>query len=242
MSCPEETVVLLEHRYVCSECNHLSACLESALEHQQLHLGASQQHQYQLGASQYQLLAEYQENQYQCLECGQLLVSPGQLLEHQELHIKLLGQDHEATAASPLPTASGAAPAGLSGVSSGVSSGIHYECVECRALFTNQELWLSHRQNHRRPPGGGQQQQQQQQQRPREQPEPPSRVQLEHSYLKQDGDGGAPGVDPQGGPQGGPVATPGDAPGPGDTVQLLLYECGDCFQLFPTPKDFLEHQ
>ncbi|NXK85255.1 ZN574 protein, partial [Amazona guildingii] len=27
-----------------------------------------------------------------------------------------------------------------------------------------------------------------------------------------------------------------------DTVQLLLYECGDCFQLFQTPKDFLEHQ
>ncbi|KAM3656060.1 uncharacterized protein VK521_015402 [Ammospiza maritima maritima] len=38
MSTPEETLLLLEHRYVCSECSHLSPSLEEALLHHQQHL------------------------------------------------------------------------------------------------------------------------------------------------------------------------------------------------------------
>ncbi|NXS64442.1 ZN574 protein, partial [Brachypteracias leptosomus] len=216
----EETVLVVEHRYVCSECSHLSASLEDALLHQQRHLGPPQQHQYELVgvAGELQALAVPESSQYQCLECGQLLVSPGQLLEHQEMHIKLLGQDGET------PPASSAGKLGVTGV---VSGGIHYECVECKALFSSQEVWLSHRQSHR---GGGaaaaaatgtssstgvtgtaQGQ---------------ALVDLEHSYRKQE-------EEEEEGEEG-----DGD---PG-TVQLLLYECGECLQLFQSPKDFLEHQ
>ncbi|CAM5072273.1 unnamed protein product [Eretmochelys imbricata] len=96
------------------------------------------------------------------------------------------------------------------------SSQIHYECVECKALFLSQEVWLAHRQAHRAPP---------------EPPAPEAApagqsqalVDLEHSYRKPEE----------------AVAGPG---GEACAVQLLLYECGECLQLFQTPKDFLEHQ
>ncbi|KAF1594228.1 hypothetical protein FQV11_0011045, partial [Eudyptes moseleyi] len=208
----EETVLYVEHRYVCSECSHLSASLEDALLHQQHHLGPQQQqqqHHYELVglAGDYQALAVPESSQYQCLECGQLLVSPGQLLEHQEMHIKLLGQETE-----PPPVAKPPPGAGQ----------IHYECVECKALFTSQEVWLAHRQSHRADPPAPQTVGQGQNQ---------ALVDLEHSYRKpeeeEEGEAGA-----EGGGGGG-----GDG-----TVQLLLYECGECLQLFQTPKDFLEHQ
>ncbi|NXU98012.1 ZN574 protein, partial [Cettia cetti] len=83
-------------------------------------------------------------------------------------------------------------------------------------LFQSQEQWLAHRQGHRNPPSAPQNQ---------------ARVDVEHSYRKpEDGEGAEaapePGVELQ-----------------GDTaVQLLLYECGECLQLFQSPKDFLEHQ
>ncbi|NWX05781.1 ZN574 protein, partial [Caloenas nicobarica] len=188
----EETLVLLEHRYVCSECGHLAAALGEALAHQQHQHPPPPQHQYEL-------LGAPEPPQYQCLECGQLLVTPGQLLEHQELHIKLLAQEPEP-------------PAGVAGVAAGAkpSAGIHFECPECRALFASQELWLSHRQSHRAPN--------------QSQSQSHARVDLEHSYRK-------PGEDDDAGD--------GDA---ADTVQLLLYECGECRQLFQSPKDFLEHQ
>ncbi|NWR82145.1 ZN574 protein, partial [Centropus unirufus] len=189
---PGETLLLLEPRYVCSECTHLAASLEEALLHQE------QQHH---GSQRYQLVAFSpgdlqvpQSNQYQCLECGQLLVSPGQLLEHQEMHIKLLAQEPEACVVGKnLPGATG--------------SQIHYECVECKALFGSQEVWLAHRQSHRAEAAAGQSQ---------------ALVDLEHSYQK-------------------PEEEEEEEEGSG-TVQLLLYECGECLQLFQTPKDFLEHQ
>ncbi|NWX13437.1 ZN574 protein, partial [Aegotheles bennettii] len=208
---PEETVLYVEHRYVCSECSHLSASLEDALLHQQHHLGGPQsQHQYELVGlgGDYQALAVPESSQYQCLECGQLLVTPGQLLEHQEMHIKLLGQEPE-----PPPGTKGGG--GTAKVGAGA---IHYECLECKALFSSQEMWLAHRQSHRAevPPA----------------PAPPQNqalVDLEHSYRK-------PGEDEEEG-SGGDGGTGGTG-----TVQLLLYECGECLQLFQSPKDFLEHQ
>ncbi|NXW83305.1 ZN574 protein, partial [Alopecoenas beccarii] len=51
-------------------------------------------------------------------------------------------------------------------------------------------------------------------------PQTHARVDLEHSYRK-------PGE---------------DAGDDADAVQLLLYQCGECRQLFQSPKDFLEHQ
>ncbi|NXT96306.1 ZN574 protein, partial [Anhinga rufa] len=199
----EETVLYVEHRYVCSECSHVSASLEDALLHQQHHIGP-QQHQYELVglAGDYQALAMPESSQYQCLECGQLLVSPGQLLEHQEMHIKLLGQD-------PDPPVSAKPPSG--------AGQIHYECVECKALFASQEVWLAHRQSHRADPPAPQTAAQGQNQ---------ALVDLEHSYRK-----------PEEEEEEEENAAEGDG-----TVQLLLYECGECLQLFQTPKDFLEHQ
>ncbi|NXX46821.1 ZN574 protein, partial [Tricholaema leucomelas] len=239
----EETLVLVEHRYVCSECSHLAASLEDALLHQQHHLGTApqpqaqqQQHHYELVgiAGDYQALAVPESSQYQCLECGQLLVTPGQLLEHQELHIKLLGQDlpllpPPAPPPPPLlpaPSSKPALPAG--------TAGIHYECLECQALFSSQELWLSHRQSHRGTGGAnatttvttaanatpGQCQGQNQ-----------ALVDLEHSYRK-------PGEEEEGEEE----AAAGTVGSGAGTLQLLLYECGECLQLFQTPKDFLEHQ
>ncbi|NXD89001.1 ZN574 protein, partial [Halcyon senegalensis] len=241
MAGPEETLVLLEHRYVCSECSHLSASLEDALLHQQLHLGPSQHHQYELvGLADYQALTVPETSQYQCLECGQLLVSPGQLLEHQEMHIKLLGQETEPAACSPTLQPPVPATPGPTSNPSPLTGSIHYECVECRALFADQELWLNHRQNHRRLP----------RRLSAARPDPPPQqpppnqsqalVDLEHSYRKQEEEEANGGT---GDPAPADAATAAAAPpGDADTVQLLLYECADCFQLFPTPKDFLDHQ
>ncbi|XP_014817129.1 PREDICTED: zinc finger protein 574, partial [Calidris pugnax] len=224
----EETVLLVEHRYVCSECNHLSASLEDALLHQQHHLGPPQHQQHPqhlelvgLGGD-YQALAVPESSQYQCLECGQLLVSPGQLLEHQEMHIKMLGQDSEPPPSSlpPLPP-----PPSSSSTLKPSSGQIHYECLECKALFNSQEVWLNHRQSHRLP-----------QNPPSSQPHNQALVDLEHSYRK-------PGEEEEGEEQeGGNVGTTESGEGGEETVQLLLYECGECLQLFQTPKDFLEHQ
>ncbi|NWI64706.1 ZN574 protein, partial [Todus mexicanus] len=190
-----------------------------------------QQHQYELVGftGDYQALAVPESSQYQCLECGQLLVSPGQLLEHQEMHLKLLAQDGAAPGAPG--AAAGAPPSAKPGAGS-----IHYECVECKALFGSQELWLSPRQSHQRQNRGHQPHEPGAAAAP---PAPPAAaggqnqalVDLEHSYRKQDEEESA------GGGGAGDAAEPGAG-----TVQLLLYECGECLQLFQTPKDFLEHQ
>ncbi|XP_048357798.1 zinc finger protein 574 [Sphaerodactylus townsendi] len=195
----EETLVYVEHRYVCSECSQQFSSLEEALVHQQSHMCPQEQQYEVVGLAEAGLVAggeaglyqtvTVQESQYQCLECRQILLSPGQLLEHQEMHLKMVTQEPE-----PL-------------VKPISSSQIHYECIECKALFNSQDVWLAHRQTHRKPP---------------EPPAPPQNralVNLEHSYRKPEG-----GVDA------------------GGTVQLLLYECSECFQLFQSTEDFLEHQ
>ncbi|XP_020859357.1 zinc finger protein 574 [Phascolarctos cinereus] len=229
----EETVLYIEHRYVCSECNQLFGSLEEVLLHQNSHLpqqhfevvgvadpGVSVAAEAPSGSGLYQTLV--QESQYQCLECGQLLLSPGQLLEHQEMHLKLLSTQEpappETPPAKPPPTIS--------------ASTIHYECVDCKALFARQELWLSHRQTHLRavaavaaaatsPP----------------QPSPPpavgpqlgqAQVALEHSYRKSE--------------EAGEAAGPTGAGEVVAEVELLLYKCSECSQLFHLPGDFLEHQ
>ncbi|NXN05922.1 ZN574 protein, partial [Sylvia borin] len=86
-------------------------------------------------------------------------------------------------------------------------------------LFQSQELWLAHRQGHR---GHAQNHAQNQ-----SHAQSHARVDVEHSYRKpeeeEEGEGDAENAS--------------EAP-----LQLLLYECGECLQLFQSPKDFLEHQ
>ncbi|NWS93245.1 ZN574 protein, partial [Toxostoma redivivum] len=215
MSSPEETLLLVEHRYVCSECSHLSPSLEEALLHHQQHLQAPPPAQVSPQVSpqppHLELLGVPAEldppSQFQCLECGALLVTPGQLLEHQELHLKLLGTPSD----PPKPPQN--------------SAGIHFECPECRALFQSQELWLAHRQGHRGAPNA---------------PQNHARVDVEHSYRKpEDGGGDGSAETEMGAAEISGMADPAAAE---SAVQLLLYECGECLQLFQSPKDFLEHQ
>ncbi|XP_042750777.1 zinc finger protein 574-like, partial [Lagopus leucura] len=203
---PAEAVLLLEPRYVCSECSQLSPSLEAALLHHQSHLtagggaaAAPQTRLELLGLPGGDLLAVPESSHYQCLECGQLLLSPGQLLEHQELHLEPSAKSQQQQAAP------GAAKPHL------VPNQIHYECVECGALFGGQDAWLAHRQSHRHGHGSA---------GTAAAVVPNARVDVEHSYRK-----------------------PEDeeeelAAG----VQLLLYECAQCLQLFHSPKDVLEHQ
>ncbi|NWZ74410.1 ZN574 protein, partial [Acrocephalus arundinaceus] len=86
-------------------------------------------------------------------------------------------------------------------------------------LFQSQDLWLSHRQSHRNPPNA---------------PQSHARVDVEHSYRKPEDEEGA--AEAEAAQELG-AELQGDA-----AVQLLLYECGECLQLFQSPKDFLEHQ
>lgn len=102
------------------------------------------------------------------------------------------------------------------------SGGIHFECPECHALFQSQDLWLAHRQSHRNPQNSPQN-------LAPNLPPSQARVDLEHSYRKPE--------DEAEGEGGTGEATPAEVP-----LQLLLYECGECLQLFQSPKDFLEHQ
>ncbi|XP_029432986.1 zinc finger protein 574-like [Rhinatrema bivittatum] len=247
----EETVLYVEHHYVCSECGQVYCSLEEVLLHQQSHLP---QQQYEVvgvtdpvaaDSGVYRALA-VQEGHYQCLECGQLLLSPEELLEHQDLHPKLLSQEPQEAQVSKAKLAN--------------SSGIQYECMECKALFNTQEMWLSHRQTHLAQPS-----QQIVFQRVAEMEPTTSEpvqnlelvslaatqsiqlpadsqllnnhqyyragtsphqalalVDLEHSYKKSDGQNV--GTEPE------------------CTVELLLYKCSECTQLFQTPSEFLEHQ
>ncbi|NXN96286.1 ZN574 protein, partial [Rhinopomastus cyanomelas] len=196
-----ETLLLVEHRFVCSQCGHLSTSLEAALLHQQRHAPSQYEPQYELvalGSDETPAAspALVETSQYQCLECGQLLATPRHLLEHRELHTKLDGD-----------------PSAAPSNSSSLTSMIHYECLECKALFNSQDLWLSHRQSHRGAATSG-----------------PAQVDLEHSYQKLEDD------DDQTSSQ------TGSQTGATNSVQLLLYECEQCLQLFQSPQDFLDHQ
>ncbi|NXV55303.1 ZN574 protein, partial [Molothrus ater] len=84
-------------------------------------------------------------------------------------------------------------------------------------LFQSQDLWLAHRQSHRNPSSS---------------PQATARVDLEHSYRKQSAEGAELCAEMA-------AEAPAGADG---SIQLLLYECGECLQLFQSPKDFLEHQ
>ncbi|XP_075436720.1 zinc finger protein 574 [Ascaphus truei] len=226
----EETVLYIEHRYVCSECGEEYPNLEDAVLHQHSHTADPQDSQYQVvGLSS-------QENQYQCLECGQLLLTPGDLLTHQELHLKLL---HPAQPDSPKDKRPS-------------RSQIHYECPDCKALFSSQEVWTAHRYTHLHaqdvpqqkvllqaecpageaplqyvgaPSGSGEVHFVAGQQHFRVSTPVPASVShtqvlvdLEHSYKKSEGtEEGCP-------------------------VEILLYKCSECTQLFQTPGEFLEHQ
>ncbi|XP_010725252.2 zinc finger protein 574-like, partial [Meleagris gallopavo] len=94
-----------------------------------------------------------------------------------------------------------------------VPNQIHYECVECGALFGTQDAWLVHRQNHRDGHGAAG--------TTGTGGIPTARVDVEHSYRKPEEE------EEEELPTG---------------VQLLLYECAQCLQLFHSPKDVLEHQ
>ncbi|XP_063292014.1 zinc finger protein 574 [Pelobates fuscus] len=226
----EETVLYIEHHYVCSECGEEYPNLEDAVVHQQTHTTDVQESQYQV------LGLDSHENQYQCLECGQVLITPGELLMHQEMHLKMMKQ---------VPPASPKAQHTS-------RSAIHYECPVCKALFNSQDVWMAHRYTHMQAqdvpqskvllktddhvmeetiqlvcspsvPGevhlvAGQQH--------IEVPTQPSAavshtqvlVGLEHSYKKNEG------------------------AGEDCAVEVLLYKCSQCTQLFQTPEEFLEHQ
>ncbi|OCT70805.1 zinc finger protein 574 [Xenopus laevis] len=219
----EETVLYVEHRYVCSECGEEYPSLEDALVHQQTHAAALQEPQYQIVG------VNSLENQYQCLECGLLLRTPEDLLTHQELH-----PTQNETPKPKRPT----------------RSEIHYECPECKALFNSQDVWMAHRYTHMQDvqhpkivlqtddhviedglqlmcapavPGevhlvtGD----------PHFHVSAPSSasvshtqvlVDLEHSYKKNEG------------------------AGEDCAMEVLLYKCSECTQLFQTPGEFLEHQ
>ncbi|KAM4014918.1 zinc finger protein 574-like isoform 1-T2 [Anomaloglossus baeobatrachus] len=222
----EETLVYIEHRYVCSECGEEFPNLGDAVLHQQSHPTPAAEPQFQvvgLGS---------QENQYQCLECGQLLLTPGDLLAHQELHLRLLNTSKPESPKTKRPS----------------RGEIHYECQECKALFNSQDVWMAHRYTHMEhqeaaqakvvlqaeehvledtlqlmcnpsAPGevhlvAGQQH--------FHVPTPSSTAQvlvdLEHSYKKSEG------------------------VGEDCAVEVLFYKCSECTQLFQTPEEFLDHQ
>ncbi|NXH50401.1 ZN574 protein, partial [Dicaeum eximium] len=104
-------------------------------------------------------------------------------------------------------------------------------------LFQSQELWLAHRQGHRNPPNP---------------PQNHARVDVEHSYRKPEEENGgnaeisAQNAAPNAGQNAATNAGQNAATNAGQpetsALQLLLYECGECLQLFQSPKDFLEHQ
>ncbi|KAM8926983.1 zinc finger protein 574 [Pelodytes ibericus] len=231
MTDSEETVLYIEHRYVCSECGEEYSNLEDAVLHQHSHSADAD-----VQEPQFQVLGlDSQENQYQCLECGQLLMTPGDLLTHQELHIKLLKQAQPESPKAKRIT----------------RSEIHYECPDCKALFNSQDVWMAHRYTHMQAQDvpkskvllkkdehvmeetlqlvcspsvarevhlvAGQQHFQV--------PAPSAAVShtqvlvdLEHSYKKSEG-------------------LEEDC-----AVEVLLYKCSQCTQLFQTPGEFLEHQ
>ncbi|KAM5131908.1 zinc finger protein 574-like [Mantella aurantiaca] len=227
----EETVLYIEHRYVCSECGVEFPNLEDVVVHQQSHTTAAPEAQYQL------LDLGSHENQYQCLECGQLLLTPSDLLAHQELHLKLLQSPSK--------------PESLKAKRPSRSE-IHYECQECKALFNSQDMWLAHRYTHMEPqnvpqskvllqtddhvmedsiqlmcdpstPGevhlvAGQQHFHVPTSSSAAVSHTQVLVDLEHSYKKSEG------------------VTEECA------VEVLFYKCSECTQLFQTPGEFLEHQ
>ncbi|KAI5620463.1 zinc finger protein 574, partial [Silurus asotus] len=121
----------VEHQYMCSECQQLFNTLEEVLIHQQVHTGAEVDDLVAISGHE-------DTSQYQCLECGALLRNSEELLLHQELHMREAGLDaeHELCEVAEIDAAVAAVP-------------IHYQCLECLALFDTAELWMAHRQTHK---------------------------------------------------------------------------------------------
>ncbi|XP_076847243.1 uncharacterized protein znf526 isoform X2 [Brachyhypopomus gauderio] len=122
----------VEHQYMCSECQQLFSTLEEVLIHQQIHTGTEGEDVEALSSHE-----ESGESQYRCLECGSLLRNSEELLLHQELHMRETGLDAEHDVCEVVE------PGGTV-----AAVPIHYQCLECLALFDTPELWMAHRQTH----------------------------------------------------------------------------------------------
>ncbi|XP_066540124.1 zinc finger protein 574 [Hoplias malabaricus] len=129
MSDPQEEEYV-EHQYMCSECQKLFNTLEEVLIHQQIHTGDD--------AEAVSGLEDSAESQYQCLECGSLLRNSDELLIHQEMHMREAGLDGEHETICEVAETDAAV----------ASVPIHYQCLECLALFDTPEQWMAHRQTH----------------------------------------------------------------------------------------------
>lgn len=129
----EQQEEYVEHQYMCSECQQLFNTLEEVLIHQQVHTGTEVEDLVAISSHE-----DTRDSQYQCLECGALLRDSEELLIHQELHMREAGMDaeHEFCEVAETDAAVAAVP-------------IHYQCLECLALFDTAELWMAHRQTHK---------------------------------------------------------------------------------------------
>ncbi|KAM9489342.1 uncharacterized protein znf526 isoform 2-T2 [Clarias gariepinus] len=125
----------VEHQYMCSECQELFNTLEEVLIHQQVHTGTEVVEDLVAISSH----EDTRDSQYQCLECGALLKNSEELLLHQELHMREAGLDGEHAELCEVAETDAAIAA----------VPIHYQCLECLALFDTAESWMAHRQTHK---------------------------------------------------------------------------------------------
>ncbi|NXA57502.1 ZN574 protein, partial [Nothocercus julius] len=189
----------------------------------------------------------YVEQRYVCSECSHVAVSLEAALLHQQSHAGAAGQHYELLGL----------PGDLQALAVPESS--HYQCLECGQLLLSPGQLLEHQEMHlkllqpepqqaaatvvAKAPAGGQIHYEcveckalfgsqdvwlahrQSHRAPAEPAVPPAPVpvppgqalvRLEHSYRKPEA-----------------AAAP---------LQLLLYECGDCLQLFEAPADCVQHQ
>ncbi|XP_041082439.1 zinc finger protein 574 isoform X2 [Polyodon spathula] len=168
-SSPSSSSMYVQHQYMCSECRQLFNALEDVLVHQQSHFAAAGALyegeggelvalegegvpvEEEDGEEQIHIagLAGLHDNHYQCLECGQLLVSPEELLQHQELHMRGVAEQ-QGPAGEFLEEEQSPGGAVLAAAPPSTHQ-IHYQCLECQALFDSPEVWLAHRQTHSKP-------------------------------------------------------------------------------------------
>ncbi|XP_028280188.1 zinc finger protein 574 [Parambassis ranga] len=136
--------VYVEHQYMCSECRELFNTLEDVLIHQQIHTGQEGDGEVGDALSIHGVPEMGQSQQYQCLECGSVLVNAEELLQHQEMHMREAGMEVEQQElCEVLETEEARSEAQ-------VSEPVHYQCLDCLALFDSPETWLDHRRTHSR--------------------------------------------------------------------------------------------
>nr|XP_046255091.1 zinc finger protein 574 [Scatophagus argus]XP_046255092.1 zinc finger protein 574 [Scatophagus argus]XP_046255093.1 zinc finger protein 574 [Scatophagus argus] len=138
--------VYVEHQYMCSECHQLFNTLEDVLIHQQIHTGQEGEGEGEIGEAMtvHDIPEMGHTQQYQCLECGTLLVNPEELLQHQEMHMREVGMEVEQQELCEVLETEEA------GSEAQVSGPVHYQCLDCLALFDSPETWLEHRRTHSR--------------------------------------------------------------------------------------------